>query len=140
MKCPRCGNDLHEATHTGNAVHDCAACQGAWIGGASLHRILAHHGRGLDLESVFEEIAELEFDSGRRQCPACRQRPLMAVDVDDTEVDFCTACKGMFFDPGELETILAGIGQKKTDATGEPDSTVASLLKTIVTWFGKTGG
>lgn len=45
---------------------------------------------------------------GERKCPRCEQfLEVLGLEVDDGfEIDRCTKCQGIFFDPGELETIL----------------------------------
>jgi len=44
-------------------------------------------------------------------CPACR-RPMMAVEYQQIELDYCPHCHGVWFDQGELELALltAGVG------------------------------
>jgi Zn-finger nucleic acid-binding protein len=57
---------------------------------------------------------QLDFRASRRKCPSCSGRHLKAVVVENTELDFCASCKGLFFDPGELERVFPGIlGQAK---------------------------
>jgi Zn-finger nucleic acid-binding protein len=38
-------------------------------------------------------------------CPACRS-DMVIVEYSDIELDYCTACKGVWFDAGELELLL----------------------------------
>ena len=38
-------------------------------------------------------------------CPACRSA-MVIVEYDDIELDYCTACKGVWFDAGELDLLL----------------------------------
>ena len=42
-------------------------------------------------------------------CPACRH-PMVIVEHDDIELDYCTNCKGVWFDSGELELLLEAAG------------------------------
>ncbi len=42
------------------------------------------------------------FWSGKIRCPKCRA-DMEQVDFDDTEIDRCTTCSGIWFDAGELE-------------------------------------
>jgi Zn-finger nucleic acid-binding protein len=39
--------------------------------------------------------------ASRRQCPKCDQ-PMHYVSVKGAEIDLCSGCSGMWFDPGEL--------------------------------------
>ncbi|MGH8427069.1 MAG: zf-TFIIB domain-containing protein [Gammaproteobacteria bacterium] len=47
------------------------------------------------------------------KCPACR-KPLVVVERESIEVDWCTACHGVWFDAGELE-LLAGKAGKRLE-------------------------
>jgi Zn-finger nucleic acid-binding protein len=37
-------------------------------------------------------------------CPACRQ-PLVVLEYDKLEVDYCASCRGVWLDAGELELL-----------------------------------
>lgn len=49
-------------------------------------------------------------------CPHCTKEVLIALEFNEIEVDYCTACKGVWLDAGELELIL-----------GDAEKTVAFL-------------
>jgi uncharacterized protein len=38
-------------------------------------------------------------------CPKCR-KPMVVLELDQVEIDYCTACKGVWLDSGELEILL----------------------------------
>jgi Zn-finger nucleic acid-binding protein len=44
-------------------------------------------------------------------CPACKQ-PLIVVERSGIEVDWCPACKGIWFDSGELELLAEMAGRE----------------------------
>ena len=58
---------------------------------------------------MLDSILDLDYRESRRQCPRCAPRPLKVVVIEDTELDFCSRCKGLFFDPGELDHVLPAI-------------------------------
>ena len=39
-------------------------------------------------------------------CPACKNEPMIVLELDEVEIDYCTACKGIWLDAGELELLL----------------------------------
>ncbi len=45
-------------------------------------------------------------------CPVCRNA-MIALELAEVEVDYCTACGGIWLDAGELELLLAGAEQTK---------------------------
>ena len=48
-------------------------------------------------------------------CPACRH-DMIVVEYHNIELDYCSNCKGVWFDSGELELLLEsrGFGESKT--------------------------
>jgi len=38
-------------------------------------------------------------------CPVCKE-PLVVLELEQIEVDYCTGCKGIWLDAGELELLL----------------------------------
>ncbi|MCE5185731.1 MAG: zf-TFIIB domain-containing protein [Planctomycetaceae bacterium] len=38
-------------------------------------------------------------------CPTCRQ-PMLVLELEEIEIDYCSACRGMWLDAGELELLL----------------------------------
>ncbi|MDH3284080.1 MAG: zf-TFIIB domain-containing protein [Acidobacteriota bacterium] len=44
-------------------------------------------------------------------CPACR-KPLVVVERDRIELDWCVECSGLWFDDGELELLAENTGRR----------------------------
>jgi Zn-finger nucleic acid-binding protein len=42
-------------------------------------------------------------------CPVCKI-PAIVIEYDKIELDYCTRCRGVWFDAGELELLLASAG------------------------------
>ncbi len=40
------------------------------------------------------------------KCPHCTDEVLIALEMNQVEVDYCTECKGIWLDSGELELLL----------------------------------
>lgn len=109
MICPQCNRGFDTATESDPPVHHCAGCSGTWIGGRSLHAMLARSNDSSSIEQILNSILDLNYRESRRKCPACSGRNLKVVVIEGTELDFCSSCKGLFFDPGELERVLPSI-------------------------------
>ena len=45
-------------------------------------------------------------------CPACKNS-MVILELNQVEIDFCTACKGIWFDNGELELMFSEDDQKE---------------------------
>jgi len=39
-------------------------------------------------------------------CPVCRKEPMVVLELNEVEIDFCLACQGIWLDAGELELLL----------------------------------
>lgn len=46
-------------------------------------------------------------------CPVCK-RDMIVVEYHNIELDYCTGCKGVWFDSGELELLLKSSSLKET--------------------------
>jgi Zn-finger nucleic acid-binding protein len=56
------------------------------------------------------------------ECPACKE-PLIVLEYDQVEVDYCAACHGVWLDAGELELLFGN--RAMTDgflAAGDPQA------------------
>ena len=74
--------------------------------------MLAKSSDSASIERIFNSILKLDYRQSRRQCPACAGRYLKVVVIEATELDFCSSCKGVFFDPGELERVLPTVASQ----------------------------
>lgn len=45
-------------------------------------------------------------------CPVCRE-PMLVLELDQVEVDYCTSCRGIWLDGGELELLLGGAAERR---------------------------
>ena len=108
MICPRCNTAMQAREDGGIRSSVCQQCNGTWIGGAALARLFERDQDAPHIEEALEAILGVDYRSSRRHCPQCRGRFLKAVLIDDVELDYCIACKGLYFDQGELEQVFPG--------------------------------
>jgi len=45
-------------------------------------------------------------------CPNCKN-PMIVLELEDVETDYCTSCKGIWLDNGELESLLVDAKEKE---------------------------
>lgn len=43
-------------------------------------------------------------------CPHCKKEPLIVLEYEDVEVDYCTVCEGIWLDAGEIELLFGDAG------------------------------
>lgn len=39
-------------------------------------------------------------------CPICKNEPMIVLELNQVEIDYCLSCKGIWLDAGELELLL----------------------------------
>ena len=62
-------------------------------------------------------------------CPKCHV-PMIVVEYDDVELDYCLQCEGLWFDSGEIELVGAKSGVETEECfTTRPASTSEASLK-----------
>ena len=54
------------------------------------------------LKELAEQVSSGELQESRRCCPEC-YRPFVLATVSGIELDCCPKCRGIWFDPGELQ-------------------------------------
>ena len=132
MKCPRCGQPMDSSESAGIRNSACPACGGTWISGGALHQLFAREEGAPHIEEALETILDLDFIDGRRQCPTCRGKSLKTLDVEDVELDYCIGCKGLFFDPGELERVFPKTYAATTNADLRTRAGMRGFFRTII--------
>jgi len=45
-------------------------------------------------------------------CPVCVKEPMVVLELDGVEIDYCLSCKGIWLDAGELELLLESSTEK----------------------------
>mgnify|MGYP006277037371 CR=1 FL=1 len=111
MLCPACCTDSLAPSldpHTGLEVDSCHSCEGIWFDAKELARFL----ESASLKKTFgwdqkQRKGESNFtiNTSARKCPRCSD------DMQDrlfggVTLDRCDTCGGLWFDGGELQTVV----------------------------------
>lgn len=115
MQCPRCSQELRGSTSGGVHIEECPGCNGLWLAEDELRRLK---------DAVDPDLSWMDFElwqhpdrfhvtSAPVECPNCG-RQIAAIDYGDTaiEVDYCTHCRGVWLDSGELEKIVHALTEE----------------------------
>lgn len=139
MKCPRCAETMQIVERDDVRSRICPSCNGAWISDTSLHKLFAREEDTPHIEEALETILSLDFRDGNLPCPTCLGRRLKTLEVEGVELDYCIGCKGLFFDPGELERVFPNTYRDPGDKQGAAGRGEESLFDTIVAFFSGSG-
>ena len=106
MNCPACKEAMIIVEHSGVELDCCPACRGLWLDAGELELILGDAAKMrafLDAGDPYQAQGEKP-----RRCPICRRR--MRKDVTGgalpVVIDACRLGHGLWFDEGELFTVL----------------------------------
>jgi Zn-finger nucleic acid-binding protein len=80
------------------------------------------------IEVILAKMPPRASEAHDVDCPVCRE-PLVVVERDGIEVDWCLSCRGLWFDEGELALLAertgrrlepSDVGRPYADVTGDP--------------------
>lgn len=131
-RCPKCSGSLKEKTVRNQSARECTGCGGLWI---DVDAMSTAAGKPMSLWSVVE--AELKHDARDTDmpCPSCSDRTLQATDFQGAELDWCSACRGVFLDPGEMKAVAKSHHRPMGDVVGEVAvETAEDALLSFLIW------
>lgn len=123
MDCIRCGTRMRKAEKDGVLIDRCPRCNGLWLDAGELEKL--EQGKEADrAQLVHQARNELLQESHRLvsiagMCPKCQVKKLNEIQKRGVKLDYCSNCKGLFFDETELERVL------ETGPTGMVESFLA---------------
>jgi len=105
LECPKCAKAMVERGAPGLPFRRCEACRGTWLDLVAVRSRISN-------ASVLWEVLSRGGAATAFSCPACRDRPLSRASYDGIELDWCPACKGVFFDASELGSIQSAFRRR----------------------------
>ncbi|MFH1731988.1 MAG: zf-TFIIB domain-containing protein [Planctomycetota bacterium] len=127
MICPACREEMIVVEYKKIELDICVACRGVWFDADELGLLLG----SLDLsaDGIGRPLEEKPSEEPRK-CPYCRgkmDKILMGTD-EAVVIDKCKKGHGLWFDGGELDTVIAGLKKASTDAGAEVGSFLGDVL------------
>ena len=120
MNCFRCKKPMEKAKLEGVLVDKCKACGGVWLDAGELEMLKFDDEKKHDqlIKEAKNELMEekMRLITTEGLCPKCQEQRIEKYNRSGVELDQCPACKGIFFDYGELDKIIkaeASIGLKR---------------------------
>jgi Zn-finger nucleic acid-binding protein len=129
--CPNCGQPLLIVEFEGVALDHCAACGGTWLDAGELELLLAlaadgrpgRPGAGARGPVLAQRGTRR---AGPRRCPRCRRRmpSIRLGPVPGVRVERCRAGHGLWFDAGEIRTLVAAEQSRAVPSPAQQGGTV----------------
>ncbi len=124
--CPNCKQTLIILELEGIEIDYCTECGGAWLDEGEMELIMEIE--GVDSAALADEIFTKKLDSkSEKRCVRCAAKMQM-VRIGDppVEVDRCPLGDGVWFDKGEMQTLIRNQHQ---DANGVVAKFFADLVQ-----------
>ena len=104
MNCPACKNPMVILELNQVEIDYCTECKGIWLDNGELDLIFSSSDRK-EISKSFS--IKNDFDELKRRCPNCKKK-MDKVEFESTGIiiDKCTDDHGIWFDSGELKSIL----------------------------------
>ena len=106
MLCPACGNHLIILELDQIEIDYCHSCGGIWLDAGELELLLEDSAEKDELLSSINK--KVNINEKKIRCPICRKKMDKAL-VESNEpiiIDKCKRGDGLWFDEGELETVV----------------------------------
>ena len=102
MNCPKCNSTMDTINFNNIEVDRCTDCKGIWFDAGEKEALKAESGS----EEVDAQQDAASIEGNEIDCPKCSVR--MFSNTKDLggkwlTYEYCDACGGAFFDPGEFE-------------------------------------
>ena len=127
MNCVTCKEPMVVLELRGVEIDHCLACGGIWLDAGEIELLIDSKP---ETGSLLEQLGERRNrQAGKRKCPICLKK-MEVINIgpnDEVQIDRCWKNHGLWFDRGELETVL-------TIFDADSHSAVHGLLKSM---FGK---
>lgn len=104
MNCPACKNSMVILELNQVEIDYCTACKGIWLDRGELDLIFS----SADKKEISKSfLIKNDFDEIKRRCPICKKK-MDKVEFENTDIiiDRCSQDHGVWFDSGELKSIL----------------------------------
>jgi uncharacterized protein len=119
MICPACGKDALIVEYEQTELDYCPACGGVWFDAGELELMLEKAGLGDERNFLAGVMGgpEAKITEKKRRCPVCRHKMKKVTMVDEKNLvtDICPGGHGIWFDGGEVHTMVQALAEKTPD-------------------------
>ena len=134
MICPACHSNTIVVEHKKIEMDYCPKCQGLWFDTGELELLLEAAGvvSHKHFVETMLESSEASTSEKKRKCPICR-RKMKKVLIDDSSrvmVDVCYNGHGIWFDGGEVGSLIKSLANKTVGKAG-PHKEVTDFIGTV---------
>ena len=116
MRCPACPAEMFVLEYESVEVDYCPECRGVWLDSGEL--TLLGESAGVVHRQLLDALAQGDAAPGggrKRRCPVCGKSMTHVIAGGETaiEVDRCPRGHGLWFDRGELRSVIEAAGAER---------------------------
>ncbi|HUU84773.1 MAG TPA: zf-TFIIB domain-containing protein [Phycisphaerae bacterium] len=118
--CPRCREPLVAYELEGIEIDRCIGCGGTWLDAGELEWIAEKAGVDPGPLSQALHAARRRGKRTDLKCPRCghKMQEVIVGDEPGVELDRCRYKHGLWFDPGEMQKVIASVAGGEPGAIG----------------------
>ena len=114
MQCPNCSSNLKKTVFENYTISFCPKCKGMWIDSFTFENIKAYESPFSQIINfdLWEDIENHKVSPSSKKCPQCSKN-LAKTEYGNSKIYLviCADCKGIWFDRGEFEKVMAYINK-----------------------------
>ena len=115
MNCPKCDIELKKKSIQGIEVDECDRCEGIWFDKDELRQVKDHTDPDLNWMDfdIWKHPEKFKPHAHKYTCPNCgKQMETLNYDETHVEIDYCTACQGIWLDKNELQNLIDALEEE----------------------------
>ena len=119
MICPACRQEMIVVEYRQIELDICPSCRGAWFDAEELELLLDSLHLEVRAQDLFRPLPQKSAEAVRR-CPYCRRKMKKALvgPGEGVMIDRCRREHGVWFDGGELDTVIVRLRKSSAAAAG----------------------
>lgn len=131
MLCPVCRQQMLIVEFDEIELDTCPECKGIWFDSQELQQLFELVGAPEHVRGLENQLERLAHATARRFCPRCRGRiePVRTANREGALIlDQCPRGHGLWFDRGELESLVMAVLGEESDALVEVRKHLGSFV------------
>ncbi len=123
MLCPKDQQAIQLVEKNNTVGYRCDCCDGVFLHGTAVRMFKFNY----NTQVLSRLNSSLDESTTPIACPACQQN-MTRKSIDQIELDVCSNCEGIWFDPAELEQVINQYGRNNNPESDFIDTLLTFLL------------
>jgi Zn-finger nucleic acid-binding protein len=135
MICPKCQAKMVASDSADLPLYRCQGCEGYWIDTSVVEYLMQRSGLSAAVSPVATQARSSQGTVTDVKCPNCKPTLLDRHNHDGIEFEWCSDCRGLFLEPGELDALAQRQGISVTKSRAKRAAvTLGTWLVRLFNW------